>query len=171
MEYMNLAPFGMWGYRVGTDGSVWTRHVGRRHELAKVWRRKKLTDTGTGVVVRLSCNGKCRNFYVPHLVLLAFMGPRPVGMECCHNDGDYRNNALSNLRWDTHSSNERDKERHGTSNHGIRNGVAKLNPEKVRKIRELYATGDYSLTQLGKMFGVFFTTIHPIVQGRTWKGV
>ena len=51
------------------------------------------------------------------LVAEAFIGPRPAGHECCHNDGDELNNRLDNLRWDTKSGNERDKLAHGTHNH------------------------------------------------------
>lgn len=47
------------------------------------------------------------------LVLTAFVGPRPEGMECCHQDGDPSNNILSNLRWDTPSSNNYDTVKHG----------------------------------------------------------
>lgn len=50
---------------------------------------------------------------VSQLVLKAFVGPRPRGMEGCHNDGNASNNYLSNLRWDTHHENMRDVERHG----------------------------------------------------------
>lgn len=51
---------------------------------------------------------------VHHLVLEAFVGPRPDGMECCHNNGDPSDNRLENLRWDTSSSNKRDQLAHGT---------------------------------------------------------
>lgn len=52
--------------------------------------------------------------YVQSLVLTAFVGPRPAGLEACHNDGDPSNNMLSNLRWDTRISNMLDQVRHGT---------------------------------------------------------
>lgn len=63
--------------------------------------------------------GLCRNntkatLLVHHLVLLAFVGPRPEGAESCHYDGNRTNNYLENLRWDTRSSNTFDKVRHGT---------------------------------------------------------
>lgn len=63
--------------------------------------------------------GLCRRprfglFFVHRLVLLAFVGPQPVGMQGCHNDGNPQNNFLSNLRWDTCSNNNLDKQRHGT---------------------------------------------------------
>lgn len=47
------------------------------------------------------------------LVLTAFVGQASVGMEGCHNDGDPANNALTNLRWDTHRNNALDRTRHG----------------------------------------------------------
>jgi hypothetical protein len=50
---------------------------------------------------------------VQHLVLEAFVGPRPAGMVCCHNDGDGSNNCLGNLRWDTYGENNLDLVRHG----------------------------------------------------------
>jgi hypothetical protein len=36
---------------------------------------------------------------VHRLVLEAFVGPCPAGMEAKHRDGDYTNNTLSNLLW------------------------------------------------------------------------
>lgn len=52
------------------------------------------------------------------LVLEAFVSPRPDGLHCCHNDGDYHNNILNNLRWDTSYSNMQDKIEHG-NNHQL----------------------------------------------------
>jgi hypothetical protein len=48
------------------------------------------------------------------LVLETFVGPRPVGHEAAHWDGDPRNNALANLRWCTRAENAEDRRRHGT---------------------------------------------------------
>lgn len=48
------------------------------------------------------------------LVLEAFVGPRPTGMQCCHRDGDPANNRVENLRWGTISENQLDRVRHGT---------------------------------------------------------
>jgi hypothetical protein len=56
---------------------------------------------------------------VHHLVLIAFVGPRPEGFDGCHNDGNPANNCLDNLRWDTPSGNMRDKRKHGTD-HNLR---------------------------------------------------
>lgn len=48
------------------------------------------------------------------VVMLAFVGPPPDGLEVLHGDGDRGNPALANLRYGTSSENQRDKRRHGT---------------------------------------------------------
>lgn len=72
------------------------------------------TDPSGRKRVGLRFLGHERNYKVHTLVLLAFVGPRPEGMEGCHNNGDPSDNRLTNLRWDTHRGNEADKLRHGT---------------------------------------------------------
>lgn len=54
-----------------------------------------------------------RALMIHSLVAEAFIGPRPDGLETCHNDGDSHNNRLSNLRYDTISSNRKDTVLHG----------------------------------------------------------
>lgn len=51
---------------------------------------------------------------VHQLVMQAFVGPCPDGMEIRHLDGDPTNNALSNLRYGTHAENVADSIEHGT---------------------------------------------------------
>lgn len=58
-------------------------------------------------------NGGQRLVRINRLVLMVFIGDAPSGMISCHNDGDSTNNRLSNLRWDTYSSNLHDAVRHG----------------------------------------------------------
>lgn len=65
-------------------------------------------------VVSLSKNGRVIAARIAPLVLAAFVGPCPDGMEGCHNDGDCTNDLLSNLRWDTRSANNLDAVRHHT---------------------------------------------------------
>lgn len=64
--------------------------------------------------VHLCGDGTRRRAKVHHLVLVAFVGSRPAGLLGLHNDGDFSNNCLSNLRWDTYSANNLDAVRHGT---------------------------------------------------------
>lgn len=50
---------------------------------------------------------------VHRLMLEAFVGPCPDGMEACHGNGDRSDNRLDNLRWDTSGSNKYDIVKHG----------------------------------------------------------
>ena len=62
-----------------------------------------------------SADGALR-FHTGHrLVLSAFVGPLPAGLETRHLDGDPTNNALSNLRYGTKSENCRDRVDHGSA--------------------------------------------------------
>ena len=63
--------------------------------------------------VRLHKEKKGKDWYVHTLVLTAFVGPRPEGMECLHRDGDPTNNRVENLRWGTRSQNRLDTVKHG----------------------------------------------------------
>ena len=84
----------------------------------------------------LSKFDKVTTVYPHKLVMEAFVGKRPVGMECCHADGDPWNNNLSNLRWDTRINNSQDKFKHGTQKLGENHPMSKLTIEKVLKIRQ-----------------------------------
>lgn len=50
---------------------------------------------------------------VHRVVLEAFRGTPPIGMQGCHNNGQPDDNRLVNLRWDTCSENNLDVVRHG----------------------------------------------------------
>lgn len=59
--------------------------------------------------------GNRRTRTVHSLVLRAFHGPRPEGVEARHLDGNQLNNSAVNLTWGTHSENLRDTVKHGTN--------------------------------------------------------
>src|SRR5262245_39281520 len=98
-------------YRVGNDGSVWTRRRKGGNDrganrLTNNWRLMKLHRHGGYVRVNLVGDGVNVSRAVHCLVLEAFVGPCPPGMEACHfPDSNRANNNLSNLRWDTHIEN------------------------------------------------------------------
>lgn len=97
-------------YEVSDQGRVRRVGVGQGATVGLV---KKATVSGGRLCVSLSRAGRTRTFQVQTLVLSAFGGPRPDGMECCHNDGNALNCWASNLRWDTLAENANDRIRHG----------------------------------------------------------
>lgn len=101
----------------------------------------------------------------PHkLVLEAFIGKAPKGMECCHNDGNQQNNKLDNLRWDTPKNNHADKLKHGTSNTGERCNWAKLTKNQVIAIRADLRTQK----EIAVEYGVQQSQISRIKNGIRW---
>lgn len=172
------------GYRVGDDGSVWSaREVKRKPTgygsysvIGNSWRKlKPATSRRNGrpvhCAVVLMREGGRHNLRVHTLVLTAFVGPCPAGLECCHGDGDPTNNKLTNLRWDTPHSNVADCIRHGRKPRGEGQHLAKLTAEQVRLIRLEHAAGNITQRQLGTKFGVNDATINNVIKGRTWKHV
>lgn len=108
--------------------------------------------------------GRGVNKTVHSLVLATFVGPRPIGQECCHNDGNPSNNCLSNLRWDSHRENARDIFRHLASKN------QKLTPEAVRHIKSVLAANQSKgvLTQLARQYGVTVGAVSCIKRGKTY---
>lgn len=107
--------------------------------------------------------------FVHRLVLITFVSFPPERTEGCHNDGDFTNNKVENLRWDTHYNNELDKIKHGTRLKGSGITTHKLTEEDVSEIKRLYVTGKYLQKDLAEMFDVTPTTIHGILHGRLWE--
>ena len=71
------------------------------------------TDKAGYKRVTLKSNSVTRNHLVHHLVLEAFVGPKPTGKECRHLNGNPADNRLENLQWGTSSENSYDVVRHG----------------------------------------------------------
>ena len=76
---------------------------------------KGVLDTFGYPIVSLASpsTGRVRH-QIHRLVLEAFVGPCPEGMEACHWDDNPENNNLENLRWASHADNMADKSRNWT---------------------------------------------------------
>lgn len=69
----------------------------------------------TGYLNVSLCKSGTHSKEIHRLVLEAFIGPCPLGMVACHNNGNAYDNKLSNLRWDTPRNNAIDTIRHGNN--------------------------------------------------------
>jgi hypothetical protein len=117
--------------------------------------------------IRLYKNGIGKALAIHRIVLQAFVGPCPPGMEGCHNNGNKLDNRSLNLRWDTRVNNYADARAHGTAAKGNRNGHAKLTYDIVAQARTLYSGGQ-SVNSLSKKYGVSLSTMYSAVRGKTW---
>lgn len=93
-------------YEVSSTGQVRNKRTGLT--------RTPQVDSQRGhLCVLLYRNNKPVGKQISHLVLEAFVGPRPDGLLALHWDDDPLNNDLTNLRWGTHSENRLDMVRNG----------------------------------------------------------
>lgn len=104
-------------YEVSDLGRV--RSVQRRVRSGKFYVTRSamirsLAATRWRMQLCMSRDGVAKTHGVHVLVMNSFIGPTPEGMEICHNDGDFRNNRLDNLRYDTHQANMMDSVEHNT---------------------------------------------------------
>lgn len=153
-------------YEVSSLGRV--RSTAYPDTLGRVVRGKVLRNAqrlGGYFRVELQRDGLTLRRTIHLLVLQAFIGPPPEGMEGCHNDGNTSNNRLDNLRWDTHSANNLDKIQHGTIARGERNGRAKLTTAQIDEIR----TSPEGPIMLARRLGVNRSVIHKIRRGEIWQ--
>lgn len=131
---------------------------------------KPYRDRKGYLAIKLRVNGRKQTFKVHHLVLLAFVGPRPEGMECRHLDGNKTNNRPENLCWGTGTENVADRLRHGTTARGEHHGQARLTETNVIEIRKLLAQG-MPQQAIASRFGVSRMTIWKIKMGICWAHV
>lgn len=138
------------------------------------WTRKNPTKNEKGYLYATLTNGEVsKHFFIHTLVLLAFVGPQPDGMEACHYpDRDRCNNNVGNLRWDTHVNNIADKIEHGTYVCGEDVVFAKLTEVQVLEIRRLFSSGEVTnKAELGRRYGVSQPNIFWIIVRRNWKHI
>lgn len=159
------------GYRVSDEGDVETcRLMGSKGGLGEEWRPMTPSKKDSGhLFVRLRRDGKYHTRYIHVLVLEAFVGPCPPGLEACHSpDRNPANNNVANLRWDTHAENIRDRTRHGTGNEGEKHGAHVLTEAKIEEARRRIELGE-TQTAVAESFGVDQSAISRALSGARWK--
>lgn len=168
-----------WRQVPGYEGRYEVSSLGRVRSLPNSRRKTvlicKLSPHKSGhLLVNLTrCVGgihKQKVHWVHRLVLEAFVGPCPVGLECCHGDGNPANNKLENLRWDSHVKNMQDKYSHGTHNIGEQNPMRKLTVEQVKEVKGLIERGE-SDESIAAKFDVTKFAIKSIRRGSNWRNV
>jgi hypothetical protein len=120
--------------------------------------------------VKLCSKHGRKRMAVHRLVLTAFVGPCPEGMEACHGPGGPADNRLANLRWDTRSANHVDMHDDAAARDECVHPKARLTPAQVREIVARLASGS-TTAALGREYGVSQAAIVDIRVGRTWRRV
>ncbi len=157
------------GYAITRDGRVWSNP--KASYPGGFLSPKK--DKYGYIQVGLCRAGKRNMRQVHRLVLEAFVGPCPEGMEACHNNGNPSDNRVDNLRWDTRSENRKDALRHGTAccNAGETHGQTKLTVRDVRMIIYMSRTGEFTQQEIANVYGISRSAVGLIALKKNWKCV
>lgn len=118
-------------------------------------------------VVRLTKDKKGRTVTVHTVVLSAFVGPKPLGQECRHLNGNREDPRLANLKWGTPTENTEDRKAHGTMPRGATHHAAKLTEQDIRSIR----ASDESARVLAIRYSVATSAISNIRRRKAWAHV
>lgn len=155
-----------------TDKEIWKSIPGfSDYEVSNMgmvrslkWRRIRILRPATNrlgyLCVLLYEDGKSFFLKIHKLVMLAFVGPCPDGMEVCHSDGSRTDNRLSNLRYDTHTANIHDCVK--------QNRMGSFTLDQVEQIRLKYLDG-YSINSLVQEYDSAYGTISGIVKGESYS--
>ena len=126
-----------WGgyYEVSNLGQVRSvarvvRFVDGRARFYSAQPRRTHVDGFGYQKVTLKRPGLNQRVLVHQAVAAAWIGPRPAGMEVCHNNGQRTDNRADNLRYGTRAENTADSIKHGTHRR-----PRKLTDEQIADIR------------------------------------
>lgn len=151
-------------YRAGDDGSIWSCGRGQ-------WKRLRVAVCRGGYEqVRLGPKGNRVTWKVHKVVLTAFVGPRPHGMEARHLNGNKLDNRLTNLVWGTQKENFDDRRRHGTVITRATAPTRKLNEAQVLAAADAYNRGEM-IKDIAAGLGVDPSWMSKILRGREWRDV
>lgn len=117
--------------------------------------------------VTLTTASKRAQLTVHSLVARTFIGPRPVGMNVLHSDGDKTNNYWKNLRYATQAENHADTLIHGRRPRGSTHPGAVLTEQDILAIRASKQKG----VDLAAAYGVTNSHISRVRRRRIWKHI
>lgn len=170
----------IWKPVVGYEGLYEVSDRGRVRTLIKKTRCKSaggiLAQQSAPNRYRLVCltkDGDDHSRSVHRLVATAFIQNLEGKPTVNHRNGIRDDNRLSNLEWATHAE-QQEHARSGGRNWAVRGTArksAKLTESRVLLLRAMYASGSFSQSEIGAMFGVHQMIVSRIVRMISWSHV
>lgn len=126
------------------------------------------TAKGGYPTVDIYRKGVAQTVTIHRLVMLAFVGPAPDGLEVCHGNGDPLDNRLENLRYDSRRANRADGIRLGEVPLGEDRVTAKLTWADVDRIREMALFGARH-ADVAAIFDIHRNHVGKILRREQWN--
>lgn len=154
-----LVKSGVW--EIDRLGRIWNKDKGKRIEYR---------DSRGYFRVYKGTNGVRISTGAHRLVYHHFKGEIPCGMVINHINGIKDDNRPENLEAVTHSQNREHAYKTGLimRQYGERNPASKLTNKQVLEIRETYAIGGITQTQIAAKYGVSQVAISKITRGKRY---
>ena len=157
-------------YRVGSDGSVWSRWhgVGLNRKPTGDWAElsPRVGDDGYKRLVLCSEDGRRRYVRVSRLVLESFDRPANPGEVSRHKNDNPLDNRLENLCWGSVQDNANDRVVRNRSSSGERHYKAKLSDRDVSLVHVLRKRGMTYKAIANEIGRVSWSTVAAICSGR-----
>lgn len=121
------------------------------------------------IEIKFNLNGASKQILAHRLVMMAFVGNPPAGMETNHINGIKDDNRLKNLEYVTPKENTQHAITHlnRTGPRGELNGNSKLTKGDVLTIRKLLDEG-IPTTDIAQQYGLSRTHVYHIRKGKVW---
>lgn len=118
-------------------------------------------------------NGKVINNRAHRFAYILSEGKVPLNLMVCHKCNNPLCVRPDHLYMGSGSDNVQDAIISGLWNppQGEKNGMSKLTEKEVRKIRKMFASGNYYQKELANIFGVMRENISQIVNKRSWAHI
>lgn len=167
-------------------GEEWRPIKGFPYEVSdfgRVRRRERAVSRRAGTYLKgfpsrgyldvvLCRDGECSRRRIHHIVAEAFVGPRPLGYQTNHKDGDKLNNRADNLEWVSAAENIAHSYRTGLAHgrKGSRHHGAVLTEAIVAKMREEFYAGAKA-KEIAAWCGCSVKNVRHVINGDTWGHV
>lgn len=122
-----------------------------------------------GIYHEASGYGFCNSDYAHRLSYTLYVGDIPKGKVVRHSCDNKKCVNPGHLLLGTQMDNVHDTVSRRRISCGVSRWNAKLSPEKVDEMKTLYASGNYTQSQLSEVFGVSSKRINRVLAGKGWK--
>lgn len=153
---------GFSGYQISNKGNVISFRK-KKPKLMALYLNPN--NKGYSQVFLKGDDGKSKLVYVHRLVAKAFI-PNPEGLKEVNHKKPVTlqqcDNSVENLEWSSHSHNMKHKAMCGNYHHQV------LSYEDVEKIREMYASGNWTQKELCDIFGYKQPNMSKLINNKIW---
>lgn len=158
-------------YAVTKDGRVWS-YARDGNQFQGRWLAHESVRGGYRRVL-LTKHGKLYKKSVHRLVAQAYIENEKNSPQVNHINGIKTDNRVENLEWCSAKENVLHAARMGLRDAivGSRHPLSKLNPDKVRHIREMCNKNGATFTSMATMFGITIRVASLVAKEKSWKHV